>query len=57
MTHGKDGPLGVSRGRCFSDLAGQFLQVARTLDPDRARKPDDIDPNDLKTINVYTVGF
>ncbi|KAH9174551.1 alcohol oxidase-like protein [Lactarius sanguifluus] len=53
-THGSDGPLGVSRGGFFSDLAGQFLRVARKLDPDRAQKPDDADTNDLETINVYT---
>ncbi|KAH9174549.1 alcohol oxidase-like protein [Lactarius sanguifluus] len=53
-THGTDGPLGVSRGGFFSDLAQQFLQVARKLDPDRAQKPDDADTNDLETINVYT---
>ena len=40
----------------MTDLAKQFLQVARTLDPDNAQKPDDTDSNDLKTINVYTVG-
>ncbi|KAH9013882.1 alcohol oxidase-like protein [Lactarius pseudohatsudake] len=55
-THGTDGPLGVSPGGFFSDLAQQFLQVARKLDPDRAQKPDDSDTNDLETINVYTVG-
>ncbi|KAH9053396.1 alcohol oxidase-like protein [Lactarius vividus] len=54
-THGTDGPLGVSPGGFFSDLAEQFLQVARKLDPDRAQKPDDADTNDLETINVYTV--
>ncbi|KAH8979359.1 alcohol oxidase-like protein [Lactarius hatsudake] len=53
-THGIDGPLGVSPGGFFSDLAQQFLQVARKLDPDRAQKPDDADTNDLETINVYT---
>ncbi|KAH9046734.1 alcohol oxidase-like protein [Lactarius hengduanensis] len=53
-THGTDGPLGVSPGGFFSDLAQQFLQVARKLDPDRAQKPDDADTNDLETINVYT---
>ncbi|KAI9434105.1 alcohol oxidase-like protein [Lactarius indigo] len=53
-THGIDGPLGVSPGGFFSDLAGQFLRVARKLDPDRAQKPDDADTNDLETINVYT---
>jgi len=39
-----------------TDLGEQFLQVARTLDPERAQKPDDTDMHDLKTINVYTVG-
>ncbi|KAI9453449.1 alcohol oxidase-like protein [Lactarius psammicola] len=53
-THGTDGPLGVSPGGFFTDLGEQFLQVARTLDPDHAQKPDDTDPNDLETINVYT---
>jgi hypothetical protein len=49
---GVEGRQGGSPGRCFSDLAGQFF-----LDPDRAQKPDDIYPNDLKTIEVYRVGF
>ena len=40
----------------MTDLAKQFLQVARTLDPNNAKKPDDTDSNDLETINVYTVG-
>jgi hypothetical protein len=31
--------------------------LARTLDPDHAQKPDDTDPNDLETINVYAVVF
>ncbi|KAI9439017.1 alcohol oxidase-like protein [Lactarius indigo] len=53
-THGTEGPLGVSRGGFSSDLEEQFLQTARTLDPDRAQKPDDTDTNDLETINVYT---
>ncbi|KAH9033868.1 alcohol oxidase-like protein [Lactarius pseudohatsudake] len=54
LTHGTDGPLGVSPGGFFSDLAEQFLQVAQELDPDRAQKLDDADTNDLETINVYT---
>ncbi|KAH8989706.1 hypothetical protein EDB92DRAFT_1947153 [Lactarius akahatsu] len=54
-THGTDGPLGVSRGGFLTDVAEQFLQGARKLDPDRAQKPDDADTNDLETINVYTV--
>ena len=45
----------VSSGGFFTDLAEQFLQVARTLGPDRAQKPDDADLNDLETINVYAV--
>ncbi|KAH9046728.1 alcohol oxidase-like protein [Lactarius hengduanensis] len=53
-THGTDGPLGVSPGGFFSDLAEQFLQVAQELDPDRAQKLDDADTNNLETINVYT---
>jgi alcohol oxidase len=53
-THGTDGPLAVSEGGFMTDLGEQFLQVARTLDPDRAQKPDDTDSNDLETINVYT---
>ena len=55
-THGTDGPLAVSQGGFVTDIAEQFLQVARTLDPERAQKPDDTDSNDLETINVYTVG-
>ncbi|KAF8263502.1 alcohol oxidase [Lactarius quietus] len=53
-THGTDGPLAVSPGGFLTDLAQQFLQVGRALDPDRAQKPDDADSNDLETINVYT---
>ncbi|KAF8262162.1 alcohol oxidase [Lactarius quietus] len=53
-THGKNGPLAVSTGGFASDLAEQFLQVARTLDPGLAQKPDDADTNDLETINVCT---
>ena len=41
----------------MTDLGEQFLQVARTLDPDHALKPDDTDSNDLETINVYTVSL
>ncbi|KAH9174550.1 alcohol oxidase-like protein [Lactarius sanguifluus] len=52
-THGTDGPLAVSLGGFLTDLAQQFLRAARTLDPDRAQKPDDADLNDLETINVY----
>jgi hypothetical protein len=40
----------------LTDCAEQFLQVARALDPARARAPSDADTNDLSTINVYTVG-
>jgi hypothetical protein len=54
-THGTYGPLAVSEGGFMTDLGEQFLQVARTLDPDHAQKPDDTDSNDLETINVYTV--
>ncbi|KAI9447382.1 alcohol oxidase-like protein [Lactarius indigo] len=53
-THGTNGPLGVTLGGFITDLGEQFLQVARTLDPDHAQKPDDTDSNDLETINVYT---
>lgn len=55
-THGTDGPLKVSLGRTLLDAGEQFLQVARALDPVRARAPSDADTNDLSTINVYTVG-
>jgi len=55
-THGTDGPLKVSFGTVLVDCAKQFLQVARALDPARARAPSDADTNDLSTINVYTVG-
>jgi len=41
----------------LSDFDQQFLQVARALDPTRARAPPDTDTNDLSTINVYTVGI
>ena len=56
-THGADGPLRVSPSGFLTDLAKQFLQVARTLDPDYAKKLDDADSNDLEMINVYTVGI
>ena len=57
-THGTDGPLNVAFAieGTFDDLDEQFLQVARDLDPARARAPPDTDTNDLSTINVYTVG-
>ncbi|KAH9055344.1 alcohol oxidase-like protein [Lactarius vividus] len=42
------------QGDFFTDIGEQFLQVARTFDPIRAQKPDDVDTNDLETINVYT---
>jgi len=53
-THGTDGPLNVSLAD--DGLADQFLQVARALDPARARAPSesDADTNDLSTIDVYT---
>jgi len=54
-THGTDGPLKVSLGRTLLDAGEQFLRVARTLDPVRARAPSDADTNELSTINVYTV--
>jgi len=38
------------------DLGDQYLQAAAALDPTRARAPPDTDTNDLKTIDVYTVG-
>jgi hypothetical protein len=41
----------------LGDFDQQFLQVARALDPARARAPPDTDTNDLSTINVYTVGI
>jgi len=56
-THGTDGPLKVSPGALVADFGEQFLQVARALDPARAKLPPDTDTNDLSTINVYTVGF
>lgn len=55
-THGTDGPLNVSPPAA-DELGEQFLQVARALDPARAREPSDADTNDLSTINVYTVGI
>ena len=33
------------------------MQVVGELDPTRTREPPDTDTNDLKTINVYTVGL
>lgn len=55
-THGTDGPLNVSFAidGTLGDFDEQFLQVARALDPARARAPPDTDTNDLSTINVYT---
>jgi hypothetical protein len=57
-THGTDGPLNVAFAieGTLGDFDEQFLQVARALDPARARAPPDADTNDLSTINVYTVG-
>ena len=56
-THGTDGPLKVSSGSIFLDFGHQYLQVVGELDPTRTREPPDTDTNDLKTINVYTVGL
>jgi alcohol oxidase len=56
-THGTDGPLKVSPGAQVTDFGEQFLQIARALDPTRAKLPPDTDSNDLSTINVYTVGL
>jgi hypothetical protein len=58
-THGTDGPLNVSLAieGTLGNVDEQFLQVARALDPARARAPPDTDSNDLSTINVYTVGI
>ncbi|KAH9959185.1 alcohol oxidase-like protein [Russula dissimulans] len=53
-THGTEGPLKVSLGGIFGDAQEHFVQVARTLDPTRAREPFYTDSNDLSTINVYT---
>ena len=55
-THGTEGPLKVSPGALVADFGEQFLQVARALDPTRAKAPPNTDTNDLSTINVYTVG-
>jgi len=52
-THGTNGPLVVSPGGFFTDLGEQFLQVARKLNPEHAKKPDYSDLNDLETVNVY----
>jgi hypothetical protein len=38
------------------DLGDQYLQVVGELDPIRARASPETDTNDLKTINVYSVG-
>jgi len=54
-THGTGGPLKVSRVLSL-DFGDQYLQVVGTLDPTRARAPPETDTNDLKTINVYSVG-
>jgi alcohol oxidase len=56
-THGTEGPLKVSRSSIFLDFEDQYLQVVGALDPARARRASpDADTNDLKTINIYTVG-
>ena len=54
-THGTEGPLKVSRVLSL-DFGDQYLQVVGALDPTRARAPPETDTNDLKTINVYSVG-
>ncbi|KAN0140567.1 hypothetical protein V8E53_001776 [Lactarius tabidus] len=51
-THGTDGPLVVSPGGFITDLGDQFIQVARKLNPNYAKKPEDTDSNDLETVNV-----
>jgi alcohol oxidase len=54
-THGSDGPLKVSLGVTTSEFGDQYLQVAAALDPSRSRAQPYTDPNDLSTVNVYTV--
>ena len=56
-THGTDGPLKVSGSSIFLDFGHQYLQVVGGLDPARTREPPETDTNDLKTINLYTVGL
>lgn len=56
-THGTDGPLKVSGSLISLDFGDQYLQVVGELDPTRTQEPPDTDTNDLKTINVYTVGL
>jgi len=54
-THGTEGPLKVSRVLSL-DFGDQYLQVVAALDPARASASPETDTNDLKTINVYSVG-
>lgn len=54
-THGTKGPLKVSRVLSL-DFGDQYLQVVGALDPARTRASPETDTNDLKTINVYSVG-
>jgi alcohol oxidase len=54
-THGSDGPLKVSLGVTTSEFGDQYLQVAAAFDPSRSRAQPYTDPNDLSTVNVYTV--
>jgi len=53
--HGTEGPLKVSRVLSL-DFGDQYLQVVAALDPVRAHASPETDTNDLKTINVYSVG-
>jgi alcohol oxidase len=57
-THGTEGPLKVSRSSIFLGFEDQYLQVVGALDPARASRASPVsDTNDLKTINIYTVGL
>lgn len=55
-THGSSGPIKVSAGGVYSNVAQQFLDVARAWDTTSERVvEEDADSNDLSRVNVYCV--
>lgn len=55
---GYEGPLGVSWGGMYTNVGKQYLDVSRKFDKERgtnAADGENIDPNDLTTVNKYAV--
>ncbi|KAG9316082.1 hypothetical protein JVU11DRAFT_3753 [Chiua virens] len=54
LTHGHSGPIAISPGGINLGIGKQFLEVAKTYDPDR---PYVDDSNDFKTPNAYSPAY